>query len=123
MIITVFLALILVVYLIYIWNDTGSKGKKLPPSPSRLPIIGNIHHLIGKTDKQGEKKQTHEIFTELSKKIGSVFSFWFGDRGVVFINDYVIAKKLLYSYECSGRPQRLAGRIVSKDFQGKLKNP
>jgi len=119
MIITVLLALLLVVYLIYVWKDTNGKKRKIPPSPSRLPIIGNIHHLIGKKGKHG-KKETHEIFTDISKTIGPLFSFWFGDRAVVFVNDYVIAKKMLLSCECSGRPQRLPGSIVSKGFQGNL---
>ena len=97
-------------------NDTKYPGK-LPPSLSRLPIIGNIHHLLGK--KRQEKLENHEIFTEFSKTLGPIFTFWFGDRPIVFINDCFTAKKLLNSCECSGRPQRLAGQTISKNFQGK----
>ena len=101
----------------YLWKNTGNTtGKKqiLPPSPPRLPILGNIHQLI----KQKKTKALHQIITDYSRDLGSVFTFWFGDRPVVFINDYHMAKEMLNSCECSGRPQRLAGGIVSKNFQG-----
>lgn len=110
-----FVAAILVIITIFIINllsESNNKRRLLPPSPSHFPIIGNLHHVIGK------KLPTHVLFTMLSKKLGPVFTFWFGDRPVVFVNDLHLAKKLLFSCECSGRPQRDAGKILSKNFQG-----
>ncbi|XP_066933392.1 uncharacterized protein [Clytia hemisphaerica] len=112
-----FIAVLTTLY--YLWTKTNSsndKGTKqiLPPSPPRLPVLGNIHQLI----KQKKTKELHQIITDYSKDLGSIFTFWFGDRPMVFINDYRMAKEMLNSSECSGRPQRLAGQIVSKNFQG-----
>eukprot|EP00111_Clytia_hemisphaerica_P004313 TCONS_00012309-protein len=117
--IVLLIAFIAVLTSYYFWtknNSSNATGKKqiLPPSPPRLPVLGNIHQLI----KQKKTKELHQIITDYSKELGSIFTFWFGDRPVVFINDYHMAKEMLNSCECSGRPQRLAGEIVSKNFQG-----
>ena len=119
MVVTLILCASILLVAIYLLKKPASNySGKLPPSLSRLPILGNIHHLLSK--KRQDKLENHEIFTEFSKTLGPIYTFWFGDRPIVFINDCFAAKKLLSSCDCSGRPQRLAGRTVSKNFQGKV---
>lgn len=118
MVTTILITSILIIIIIALipWRR-NSKHRKLPPSLSRLPIIGNIHHMIA---HKRQKKETHEIFTEISESLGPIFTFWFGDRPIIFISDYFTAKKLLHSHDCSGRPQRTAGKTISKNFQGNI---
>lgn len=90
-----------------------SKGN-LPPSPPTLPILGNLHQLIR------FKVPPHVTFTRLAKTYGPVFTIWFGNKPAVIINNFKIAKYVLFSRQCHGRPQRDAGRIISKNFKGKV---
>ncbi|RWW48911.1 hypothetical protein BHE74_00044981, partial [Ensete ventricosum] len=46
-------------------NRSGrGAGAKLPPGPSKLPILGSLHHLLGGLP--------HRSLTALSKKFGPV---------------------------------------------------
>ena len=88
-------------------------GSKMPPSPSKLFLLGNIHHMLIK------KLPPHMMFASIAEDLGSVFTFWFGSSPVVVINDFMTAKKVLHTKEFSGRPQRYAGEVVSRGFKGK----
>lgn len=95
-------------------GKTGQKISydKMPPSPYRLPILGNIHYLLK------EKLPLHHIFTSLISRFGPVFTFWIGKGPIVLISDYSLAKQVLFSKQFSGRPQRRAGQLTSRGFQG-----
>ncbi|KAK7252796.1 hypothetical protein RIF29_37010 [Crotalaria pallida] len=52
-------------------------GKRLPPGPSALPLIGNLHQL---------KQPIHRTFHTLSQKYGPIFSLRFGSQLVVIVS-------------------------------------
>ncbi|XP_057307331.1 steroid 17-alpha-hydroxylase/17,20 lyase-like [Hydractinia symbiolongicarpus] len=108
-----FLFAIIVVVSIYLHlSESHMKYVKMPPCLYRYIFLGNIPYLLKK------KTPVHTYFEFLSKDIGSVFTFWFGDCPAVIINDFQMAKKLLYSKECTGRPQRYTGEMYSRGFKG-----
>ncbi|KAM7273419.1 hypothetical protein ACFE04_028083 [Oxalis oulophora] len=70
----------------------------LPPSPFKLPIIGNLHQ-IGKAP--------HEKFKTLSKKYGPLMLLHFGQSPVLIVQSAEIAKEIIKSandVEFAGRP-------------------
>ena len=89
----------------------GSCKYKLPPSPFRLPIIGNLYLM---------KKAPHLMLKDLSKKYGPIFTFWFGKRPVVLISNEKLAREALIHNQStlSGRPQRYSGSLYSRGFKG-----
>ena len=89
------------------WNRYG-----MPPYALRIPIIGNMYLLI---TNRGAR---HKVFGKIGKTLGPVFTIWFGKVPVIIVNDFEIANKILMSSTFSGRPQRLAGEIVSRGFKG-----
>lgn len=110
-----FLFPIIVVVSIYLYlpeSKSHMEYVKMPPCLYRYIFLGNIPYLLKK------KTPVHTYFEFLSKDIGSVFTFWFGDCPAVIINDFQMAKKLLYSKECTGRPQRYTGEMYSRGFKG-----
>ncbi|CCL99955.1 uncharacterized protein FIBRA_01980 [Fibroporia radiculosa] len=60
---------------------------KLPPGPSPLPIIGNIHQL--------PLENRHKIFAEWAKKYGDIFSFNVFHKSFVVISSVQAAHDLL----------------------------
>ncbi|WZZ53918.1 hypothetical protein YC2023_054025 [Brassica napus] len=76
---------------------TNSKFN-LPPSPSSLPVIGNLHHLAG---------LPHRCFHNLSMKYGPVMLLRLGLVPVVVISSSEAAEAVLKTHdlECCSRPK------------------
>nr|AGX93052.1 geraniol 10-hydroxylase-like protein [Amsonia hubrichtii] len=62
------------------------RSKKLPPGPSPLPIIGNLH-LLG--------EQPHKSLAKLSKKYGPIMGLQLGRVTTVVISSSGVAKEVL----------------------------
>ncbi|KAJ1087394.1 hypothetical protein NDU88_000568 [Pleurodeles waltl] len=73
-------------------------GRHLPPGPTPLPIIGNLWTLGFKMD--------HEIFIQMAKTHGNMYTMWLGQEPVVVLNGYHAVRDALigHSEEVSGRP-------------------
>ncbi|GIJ84579.1 hypothetical protein Asppvi_003426 [Aspergillus pseudoviridinutans] len=63
------------------------RGRKLPPGPRRLPLIGNIH--------QVPKDHPWRVYDQWSKKYGPLMSAQFGRQTMILIADANIARELL----------------------------
>ncbi|XP_043837739.1 cytochrome P450 2C44-like [Dromiciops gliroides] len=63
------------------------KGRKLPPGPAPLPIIGNMLQL--------DKKDLSKSLCKLSEKYGPVYTVYFGSQPVVIIHGYKALKEAL----------------------------
>ncbi|XP_027063012.2 tabersonine 16-hydroxylase 2-like isoform X1 [Coffea arabica] len=68
-----------------------SKPVKLPPGPKPLPIIGNIHQLIGSVP--------HKILADLGRKHGPLMYLKFGEVPTVIISSAEVAKEFFTNYD------------------------
>ncbi|KAJ3297021.1 hypothetical protein HK104_000938 [Borealophlyctis nickersoniae] len=73
----------------FLLRGDKNNGRKLPPGPRALPILGNLHQL-------GDFP--HKLFAEWAKTYGDLTSVWFGSQLVVVINTHKAAKDVLVSH-------------------------
>ncbi|XP_059109460.1 cytochrome P450 2G1 [Peromyscus eremicus] len=106
---SIFLSLCLLCLLISIaWKRT-SKGGKLPPGPTPIPVLGNL--------LQVRIDNVFQSFLKLQKKYGPVFTVYFGPRPVVILYGYEAMKEALIDQadDFSGRGEM---PTIDKNFQG-----
>ncbi|XP_028710943.1 cytochrome P450 2G1 [Peromyscus leucopus] len=106
---SVFLSLCLLCLLISIaWKRT-SKGGKLPPGPTPIPVLGNL--------LQVRTNNMFQSFLKLQKKYGPVFTVYFGPRPVVILCGHEAMKEALVDQadDFSGRGEM---PTIDKNFQG-----
>ncbi|EOY22276.1 Cytochrome P450 71A1 [Theobroma cacao] len=100
-----FLCVILLFSLV-IWLKLA-KGKKLnlPPSPPKLPIIGNIHQL---------GKLPHRSFRDLSRKYGSLLLLQLGHNPTLVVSSAEMAREIVKNHDIvfSNRPRTTAANIL-----------
>lgn len=89
-ILTLFIAFILSCILTYFIrrNRSTTAVHRLPPSPSRLPIIGNLHQIVA-----GE--HIHETLWKLSQKYGPTMLLHFGSQPYLVISSSEMAVEVL----------------------------
>ncbi|XP_005372250.2 cytochrome P450 2C26-like, partial [Microtus ochrogaster] len=102
--------LILTCLLLFSYWKLGSKRGNLPPGPTPLPIIGNIHQI--------DAKKRHQAFTNFSKIYGPVFTLYFGMKPTVVLYGYEAIKEALIGHgeEFSGRGSVPINQMISKDL-------
>ncbi|KAK7805792.1 hypothetical protein U0070_024083 [Myodes glareolus] len=78
------------------WKWSSKRGK-LPPGPTPLPIISNIHQI--------NVKNVHQSFTNFSKIYGPVFTLYLGMKPTVVLYGYEAIKEALIGHgeEFNGR--------------------
>ncbi|XP_071981109.1 cytochrome P450 2G1-like [Engystomops pustulosus] len=84
------LLLIVCIVFIVLSITQAQKGKskgKLPPGPTPLPILGNLHQLNG--------KEVHKSLIKLSEKYGPVYTLHMGMDPVVVLCSYDAVKEAL----------------------------
>ncbi|KAI3820921.1 hypothetical protein L1987_08475 [Smallanthus sonchifolius] len=87
-----------------------SVDPKLPPNPPKLPIIGNLHHLVGKPH--------HQALWQLSQKYGPVMLVHIGSKPFLVISSSSMAKQILKTQDhifCS-RPMNYASKRITYNF-------
>ncbi|KAM0982335.1 hypothetical protein ACFX2I_015237 [Malus domestica] len=86
---------------------TKSSGKplKLPPSPPKLPLIGNLHQLGA---------FPHRSLRALSKKYGSLMLFHFGKVPTLVVSSVEMAREVMKTHDTvfASRPQMTAPGIL-----------
>ncbi|XP_009763141.1 geraniol 8-hydroxylase-like [Nicotiana tabacum] len=70
------------------WISTSKRcNKKLPPGPIPLPLIGNLHNILG--------GQPHQSLTKLAEKYGPIISLRLGQITTVVISSSAVAKEVI----------------------------
>ncbi|CAF2108631.1 BnaC03g56910D [Brassica napus] len=102
-------SLLALVSSIFLTNIKTSK-LNLPPGPSTLPIIGNLHHFAGWPSR---------YFHNLSIKYGPVMLLRLGFLRVVVISSSEAAEEVLKTHdlECCSRPNTLVSGKLSYGFK------
>ncbi|XP_065873437.1 cytochrome P450 71B37-like [Euphorbia lathyris] len=100
------LLLLLPLYLIF---KNNKQNKKLPPGPSRLPILGNLHQL---------SQLVHQSYSQLSKKYGPVMLLRLGQIPVIVVSSAEAARDVLKVHDlaCCSRPCLAGGARLSYNF-------
>ncbi|XP_027333372.1 cytochrome P450 71D11-like [Abrus precatorius] len=88
------------------FKNTGTTSN-FPPGPWKLPILGNIHHLIGSLP--------HQRMSELSQKYGPLMHLQLGETSAIVVSSPEIAKEVLKTHEVTfaHRPRLVAAEIVT----------
>ncbi|XVF08813.1 hypothetical protein REPUB_Repub07fG0035700 [Reevesia pubescens] len=100
-----FLSLILLVSLL-IWHKLAKEKKlNLPPSPPKLPFIGNIHQL---------GKLPHRSLRDLSGKYGSLLLLQLGHNPTLVVSSAEMAREIFENHDIvfSSRPSTTAAKIL-----------
>ncbi|KAK8595502.1 hypothetical protein V6N13_016869 [Hibiscus sabdariffa] len=106
-----FLSLILLLPL-FLWLKLA-KGRKLnlPPSPPKLPIIGNIHQL---------GKLPHRALRDLSNKYGSLLLLRLGYNPTLLVSSADMVREMVKSHDIafSDRPKTAAVKHLLYESKG-----
>eukprot|EP01018_Ginkgo_biloba_P016466 Gb_41038 [translate_table: standard] len=101
-------ALMLILFTVFRGKRNGSY--KLPPGPSPLPIIGNLHNL---------GKLPHRTLQDLAKKYGPVIFLRLGSVPAVVVSSPEMAKEFLKTHDAifASRPLGSSGKYMAYNFQ------
>ncbi|KAF7815919.1 premnaspirodiene oxygenase-like [Senna tora] len=101
-------------------NINGRKGGKLPPGPSKLPIIGSIHHLVG-----FHSQLVHRRMRELSEKYGELMHLQVGEISTIVVSSPEMAKEIFKTNDINfgKRFHRPSLHILFYDSSGLVFSP
>ncbi|XP_057803755.1 premnaspirodiene oxygenase-like [Salvia miltiorrhiza] len=81
----IFISFLFILILIKLYKTSGNR-RKLPPGPWKLPILGNLHQLIGSLP--------HHALRTLSRKHGPLMHMSLGEIPVVVVSSPRIAEEI-----------------------------
>ncbi|KAK7828268.1 cytochrome p450 71b35 [Quercus suber] len=116
--IPLWLPLLLVLPLLFLIKKKMDEqsSKNLPPSPPKLPIIGNLHQL---------GVLPHQSMWQLSKKYGSVMLLQLSGITTVIISSADAAREVLKVHDlaCCSRPPLACSKVFSYNYRDMAFSP
>ncbi|XP_020211125.1 cytochrome P450 71A1 [Cajanus cajan] len=102
---TLFTLLSIVISMLLVFKITRRSKRNLPPSPPKLPIIGNYHQL---------GTLPHRSFQTLSQKYGPLLLLQLGQLPVLVVSSADLAKEVLQNHDLdfASRPHLTAPKIL-----------
>ncbi|TKY73567.1 steroid 17alpha-monooxygenase or 17alpha-hydroxyprogesterone aldolase [Spatholobus suberectus] len=93
------------VSLVLVLNQTRRNKSNLPPSPPKLPIIGNLHQL---------GTLPHRSFQALSRMYGPLMLLQLGQTPTLVVSSVDVAKEIYKTHDVafSNKPQTTAVKII-----------
>lgn len=109
---SVLMLLLLAIISFFFWKLMMKKRKRLPPGPTRLPILGNFLTL--------RKHQSPWDLYHLSKKYGPIMYLQFGRVSTVVVSSPSAAEKFLKTYDLNfaNRPYNTATWYIAHEERG-----
>ncbi|CAA3023058.1 premnaspirodiene oxygenase-like [Olea europaea subsp. europaea] len=109
---TFFLFISFTFLLVKLWKKSNSlnQNKRLPPSPWKLPLIGNLHHLVGALP--------HHSLRKLTAKYGPIIHLQLGEVSMIVISSRQTANDVLKVHDpaCADRPESIGSKIMWYDY-------
>ncbi|KAJ7956139.1 Cytochrome P450 [Quillaja saponaria] len=100
--------LLLVLMKFFSKEKSRKRNSNLPPSPPKIPIIGNLHQL---------GTMPHLSLQNLAKKFGAIFYLQLGEVPTVVVSSSRLAKEVMKTHDLalSSRPQLFSAKYLFYD--------
>ncbi|XP_038688575.1 cytochrome P450 71D10-like [Tripterygium wilfordii] len=110
----IFTFLVFFFMLLRLWSKSQNKKSNsgvAPPSPWKLPLIGNIHQMIGSLP--------HQRLRVLANKYGPLMHLQLGELSTIVVSSPEVSKEVMKTHDIafSGRPYALAAEILFYNFK------
>ncbi|MED6167533.1 hypothetical protein PIB30_003505 [Stylosanthes scabra] len=101
--------LILISVLLLWLAKKDKRDHKMPPGPWKLPIIGNLHQLVGSSSLP------HHALTKLSQNHGPLMQVQLGEISAVIVSSPNMAREIMKAHDLafSERPEFLPSKIIA----------
>jgi len=110
--ITFSVLMILLLKIVFNHYKANSTPNNMPPGPWKLPIIGNIHHLL--------TSAPHQKLRDLAKMYGPLMRLQLGEVTVIVVSSPKYAREIMKTHDAifASRPQSVTSDILSYDSSG-----
>lgn len=104
--ITSFLFLLFLLFKL-VKKSSSNNTSKLPPGPKTLPLIGNLHQLVG--------SKSHHCFKKLADKYGPLMHLKLGEVSNIIVTSKELAQEIMRTQDLNfaDRPNLVSTKIVS----------